>query len=60
MNFEHMHQAYSLMFADTNTIYLRCLAFFQPTSRTVDFSLWFKNSDHMITFFVALWFQKYW
>ena len=29
-------------------------AFFQPTPRTVDFSLRLKNSDHVITFSVAL------
>ena len=34
-------------------------AFFEPTSRTVDFSLWLKHSDHEITFFVALRFRKY-
>ena len=45
-----------------NTIDLRrprTRAFFQPTSRTIDFSLQLKNSDHVITFFVALQFQKY-
>ena len=46
----------------TVTIDLRRLwtrAFFQPTSRTVYFSLRLKNSDHVITFFVALRFRKY-
>ena len=33
--------------------------FFSPcTSRTVDVSLWLKNSNHMITFFAALRFRK--
>ena len=29
------------------------------TSRTVDFSLWLKHSDHEVTFFVGLRFRKY-
>jgi len=47
----------------TRTIHLRRLwtsAFFWSTSRTVDFSLWFKNSGHVITFFAVLWFAKHW
>ena len=33
-------------------------AFFRPASRTVGFSLRFKNSGHVTKFFVALWFAK--
>ena len=53
---------YFTHFSNLNTIDLRCpwtRDFFKPTSRTIDFSLWLKNSNHVITFFVALWFWKY-
>ena len=59
---DHSNESHRSELSSGATIDLRrswTKGFFQSTSRIVDFSLRLKNSDHVITFFVALRFRRY-